>query len=68
MPQSPATKELRAAARQLAAARARRDAAVVAMRAEGHTLREVAAAADLTHVAVLKILRAQAAGTEANAV
>jgi hypothetical protein len=43
----------------MAAALARRDAAVVAMREEGASLRQIAAEADLTHPGVLRILRAQ---------
>jgi hypothetical protein len=56
---SPAARELRSATRAMAAALARRDAAVVAMRQEGASLREIAAEADLTHPGVLRILRAQ---------
>jgi DNA-binding CsgD family transcriptional regulator len=56
---SPAARELRSATRAMAAALARRDAAVVAMRKEGASLRQIAAEAGLTHPGVLRILRAQ---------
>lgn len=48
---------VRRAARDLDAATARRDAAMAAMRDEGASLRQIADAAGLTHVGVLKALR-----------
>jgi hypothetical protein len=41
------------------AATTRRDDLIVAMRAEGASLRQIAAAAQLTHPGVLRILRAR---------
>jgi hypothetical protein len=56
---TPAGRRLRRAAQAAAAAKERRDDLIVAMRAEGASLRDIAEAAQMTHPSVLRILRAR---------